>query len=288
MAWMQILISLVQLNFAQEIHGHRGARAIYPENTLAAFEYALLFGADYIEVDTHMTKDEVIVIHHDPSVNKDICQSEDGSSINKKILIVKTELADLQRFDCGTKTLPAFPRQISMPGAKIPTLQEVMLLFRVHALINPLLRLNIEIKYNDDSNYPDLKQYVDTVMNLVYDNGLENYVIYQSFSKDVVKYIRQREEAAIVYFLTANPFTNLISILRETGADGASIAHQIVSENTVNKIRNMGRKILSWTVNDKKDWQRLMSLRVDGIITDDPEGLYKYKKEVSQSAHLYP
>lgn len=278
MAWMQILIAL---SFSQTIHGHRGARAQYPENTLPAFDYALENGADFIELDTQMTKDGHIVVHHDPSINKEQCLYENGDAIRKEILIYETNLQDLQTYDCGSLGSRDFPEQRKLPGTKIPTLAEVIVNFKSHLPNNPNLKINIEIKYEENGKYPDLPMYVLEVMNVVRDYEVEDYVIYQSFSKDAVKLVKDMDELATTFFLFSNPFTNYQAILKETNADGVSVHYARVNASLVKKVRGLGKKILSWTVNDEKKWRKLIDLKIDGIITDDPEGLYRFKKEVS-------
>ncbi|MCB0347425.1 MAG: hypothetical protein KDD37_01245 [Bdellovibrionales bacterium] len=283
MAWMQVLMLL---SFSLEIHGHRGARARYPENTLPAFNYALLNGADYVELDTHMTKDGYIVVNHDLSVNKKLCLTEAGETIRKSITILNTDLKDLQTYDCGSVRSRDFPNQLQVPGTKIPSLAEVIVLFKSHLVVNPNLKLNIEIKYEDSPDYPDMSFYVGEIVNLVRGFEIEDNVIYQSFSKDVVSKVKEIDPSSTVYFLFSSVFTNYEAVLKETNADGISAAYKTVNQKMVNKVRDLGKKILSWTVNDKKQWKKLIELGIDGIITDDPEELFKYRKEVSES-HLF-
>ena len=62
-----------------EVHGHRGAMAVRPENTLPSFQEAIRAGADFIELDVYATRDDVLVVAHDPEINMAICQGEAGS-----------------------------------------------------------------------------------------------------------------------------------------------------------------------------------------------------------------
>ena len=55
------------------VHGHRGARGVRPENTLPAFEYAIEAGVDVLELDMAVTKDDVIVVSHDPVLEPELC-----------------------------------------------------------------------------------------------------------------------------------------------------------------------------------------------------------------------
>ena len=90
-----------------EVHGHRGARAMMPENSLPAFEYAIGLGVDVLELDVAVTKDDVLVVSHDPEMNSSYCVGPEGSPR----LIREMTYAQVQLWDCGAKTNPEFPKQ---------------------------------------------------------------------------------------------------------------------------------------------------------------------------------
>src|SRR3954470_17149230 len=85
------------------VHGHRGARAMRPENTLPAFEYAIGVGVDVLELDMAVTRDDVLVVSHDPLVNATICT---GPGVSRPIR--QLTLAELRKVDCGSKKNPLF------------------------------------------------------------------------------------------------------------------------------------------------------------------------------------
>ena len=91
-----------------------------PENTLAAFEYALDAGVDALEMDVAVTKDDVPVISHDPTLNPEICRSTVGKVIRQ------LTFDELRNWDCGSLINPHFPKQQAVPGARIPALEEVL------------------------------------------------------------------------------------------------------------------------------------------------------------------
>lgn len=99
------------------VHGHRGARAVLPENTLPAFEHAVAAGADVLELDLAVTRDDVLVVSHDPMVNHVICKGPQPDAVIRRLT-----LAELKEYDCGSLANPAFPRQKALPGTRIPTL----------------------------------------------------------------------------------------------------------------------------------------------------------------------
>jgi glycerophosphoryl diester phosphodiesterase len=105
------------------VHGHRGARAVRPENTLAAFEYAIEAGADFLELDLAVTRDNALVVSHDPAPNAAICSGPGPARPIREMT-----LAEVRQWDCGTKRNPAYPKQQPAAGARIPALDEVLAL----------------------------------------------------------------------------------------------------------------------------------------------------------------
>ena len=130
-----------------EVQGHRGARSVLPENTLAAFEYAMQVGVDTLEFDLGVTADEVVVVSHDQKINQTICQYLDGSQIEHSKWLHEMTLDEVKAIDCGAKPNPRFPLQKLLPQSQIPTLDEVFKLVRDSSLANAQSMLfNIETK----------------------------------------------------------------------------------------------------------------------------------------------
>lgn len=134
-----------------DVQGHRGARAVRPENTLPAFEYALASPAvSTLELDTGVSADGHLVVLHDRTINGSHCEDTAPATpgdpefpyVGK--LVHDLTLAQLKTLDCGSRTLPQFPRQVPVPGARIPTLTEVFDL--VAASGRDDIGMNIETK----------------------------------------------------------------------------------------------------------------------------------------------
>src|SRR5262245_66006281 len=100
-----------------EVHGHRGARAVVPENTMPAFEYAIAQGVDVLELDLGITKDGVVVVSHDSVLKAPVCTGPKPEAV-----IWQSTLAELRQWDCGAVRNPQFARQQPVPGTRIPTL----------------------------------------------------------------------------------------------------------------------------------------------------------------------
>src|SRR5947209_8712128 len=102
------------------VHGHRGARAMRPENTIPAFQYAIENGVDALELDMAVTKDNVLMVSHDPVLHPPVCSGPKPSAV-----IHELTLAEVRKWDCGAVQNPLFPKQQAIPGTRMPTLDEV-------------------------------------------------------------------------------------------------------------------------------------------------------------------
>jgi glycerophosphoryl diester phosphodiesterase len=107
------------------VHGHRGARARRPENTLPAFEYAIGQGVDVLEMDMAVTKDNVIVVSHDPLLHGPVCSRPAGVDAKASVPIRTLTLAQVREWDCGAVRNPLFATQETAPGTRMPTLDDV-------------------------------------------------------------------------------------------------------------------------------------------------------------------
>jgi glycerophosphoryl diester phosphodiesterase len=134
-----------------DIQGHRGARSVRPENTLAAFRYSLANpDVSTLELDTGVTQDNKLVVIHDRTINGSHCADTAPVSpgdpefpyVGKRIRDLT--LAQIKTIDCGSKTLPEFPKQQAAPGERIPTLSEVFDLVKASGRKD--IRFNIETK----------------------------------------------------------------------------------------------------------------------------------------------
>ena len=83
--------------------GHRGCRGVYPENTIEGLKKAIQYGADGIEWDVVINKDDEIIISHEPYIDTTYCQLKDGVDDPKKNNIYKMSTGEIKAFDCGSK-----------------------------------------------------------------------------------------------------------------------------------------------------------------------------------------
>src|SRR5688572_24541331 len=96
-----LVLSLAACAARFDVQGHRGARGLAPENTLPAFERALALGVDTLELDVGVTRDGVVVVGHDPSLNPDIVRGPDGAWLERRPAINSLSFEELLRFDVG-------------------------------------------------------------------------------------------------------------------------------------------------------------------------------------------
>ncbi|HLL65783.1 MAG TPA: glycerophosphodiester phosphodiesterase family protein [Micromonosporaceae bacterium] len=134
-----------------DIQGHRGARAVRPENTLAGFRHALVNpDVSTLELDTGVSEDGHLVVLHDRTVNGSHCVdtapvvADDPEYPYVGKLVRDLTLGQLKTLDCGVRTLPDFPRQQAVPGERVPTLIEVFDLVKASGRTD--VGLNIETK----------------------------------------------------------------------------------------------------------------------------------------------
>jgi glycerophosphoryl diester phosphodiesterase len=243
-----------------------------PENTLAGFEYAIAVGADALEMDVAVTRDDVVVVSHDPKLNRRICQSPDPARAIRDLTLFEVE-----RWDCGALRNPRFRNQTPIPGARVPTLDQVLdLADRGHFLFN------IEIKSFPDrpALAPPPERFADLVCQAIRRHKLQRRVIVQSFDFRVLHAMRRRAPEIRLGALYAGRPKGFLAIAHETRAEIVAPYHVLASARQVRKAHAAGLEVVVWTANRPRDWKRLVSAQVDGIITDNPQALVAYLKEI--------
>jgi len=251
------------------VHGHRGARARRPENTLPAFRYAIAEGVDFVELDVAVTRDNVAVVSHDPTIDAAIC-----SGPKTGIPIRMLSLAELREYDCGAKQNPLFPGQVPVPGTHIPTLDEVFDLSRGNTV-----QFNVETKIFADRPEltPGPEAFTGLILDLIRKHGLEKRVILQSFDPRPLR-VMKKLDPAIPRSALFEVDRDWPEAMREFDATLLSPLYTLVAKERVDWAHWAGLKVMTWTVNDSEDWSRLIDAGVDAIISDDPASLIAWLK----------
>ena len=126
-----LLLGLCLQAQAFDLQGHRGARGLAPENTMAGFERTLAIGVNTLETDIAISRDGVLLISHDPALNPDITRGPDGQFLSARGPVIwLTDFAELQRHDVGrlkpgTRYAEQYPAQQPSNGARLPKARAV-------------------------------------------------------------------------------------------------------------------------------------------------------------------
>lgn len=246
------------------VHGHRGARAVRTENTMPAFEYALEVGVDVLELDLAVTRDNVLVVSHDP-VLPAFCAGGSGTRVIREMTF-----AELQAWDCGAKTNPAYPKQKAFPGTRVPKLDEVLALAP-----RGKFEFNIETKIFRDKPEltPSPEEFARLLVEAVRRRHLESRVIIQSFDfrtlEASAKMAPEIRRSALFERLPAD----FVSRVKRIPASIVSAHYSQVTAKNTAEAHTAGLQVVPWTANQDKDWAGLAAAKVDAIISDDPAAL---------------
>lgn len=274
------LASVVAMTLMAEprilVHGHRGARAMRPENTLPAFEYAIGQGVDVLELDMAVTLDGVVVISHDPHLSRTICQGPEGG----ETAIHKLTFEQVRQWDCGTLQNPSFPKQKPIPGTKMPTLDEV---FDLAATSNVQFNIETKIDPKTPDLAPDPATFARLVVELVHKHAMEKRIMVQSFDFRTLKVVRKLAPELRLSALYEGAPRSFVEIAREAGSDKRSAEivsphFSLVTAEEVQTAHRAGVQVVPWTANTPALWRKLVDAGVDGIISDDPAELIAWMK----------
>ena len=281
-----------------DLQGHRGARGLAPENTLAAFDTALAVGVTTLELDIAISADKVAVISHEQALYEAFTRDAQGQWLATRGPLIKNlSVAQLQTYDVGRLNPNApyakpFAGQQPSDGERIPTL--AALFERVKALGAQPVRFNIETKIfpdrPDDTVGPD--EFVDVVLATIRQAGMTGRVSLQSFDwRTLQRAQKLAPEIPTVYLSFENQrFSNLVDGSWSAGlkkADFSSVPHMVkaaggrvwspnfnnLSQPDLKTAQSLGLQVIPWTVNGPDDMDRLLQWGVDGLITDFPDRL---------------
>jgi len=239
-----------------------------PENTLPAFEYAISVGADVLELDVAVTRDDVVVVSHDAKFNPAICTSP-----TRLRAIRELTFSELAQWDCGTLGNRRFPKQTPVQGARIPALDQVLALADRGSF-----QFNIEIKSFPDRPRltPPPERLAELVWQVIRQRRLERRVIVQSFDFRTLHAMRSLAPEIRIAALYVGAPRSFVSIARRAGAQIVAPYHALVTPRKVRAAHASGLEVIPWTPNRPRDWKRLIAAGVDAMITDDPGALLAY------------
>jgi glycerophosphoryl diester phosphodiesterase len=288
---------------AFDLQGHRGARGLLPENSLAAFSRALAIGVTTLELDTVITKDGVVVISHDARLNPDITRTAEGMWIAAPTLPINTlTYADLARYDVGmirpqSEYAARFPLQESRPGTRIPRLAELFQM--VHDQGATAVRFNIETKITpvEPGLTPTPEVFAHALIAEIRRAGVTARTTIQSFDWRTLAVVQREAPEIPTAYLTAqqswmdnigahraepSPWTGKVtyavhrSVPKMVKAAGGAIWSPYsgdVTQASLREAQTMGLRVIPWTVNSRPEMEQLIDWGVDGLISDYPDVL---------------
>lgn len=284
-----------------DLQGHRGARGLAPENTLAAFAKALEIGVTTLETDLAVTSDGTLVLSHDPLLNPDIVRGPEGKWLSAPGPAINSlTLAEVKRFDIGrldpsSKYAQAFPDQKPADGERFPTLAE---LFELVEQSGKPVQFNIETKLSPDApaHSPDADTFARLAVEAIREAELGRRATIQSFdwrsllaAKKLApeietvcltydKTLQDRSEGGArrpsAWLAGLDPAEHGGSVPRLVAAAGCgtwSPAFRELSATAVTEAHTLGLKVVPWTVNARDDIVRVIDMQADGLITDYPD-----------------
>ena len=268
-----------------DLQGHRGARGLAPESTIASFDAAIAHGVTGIEFDVRLTGDGEVVVWHDPTLEAAKCVFE-GEDLTEA-LVADLTLAQLRNVDVGSRTLAAYPQQVAAPGSRILTLAE---LFDRYAAAHPTLWWTVEVKVDptDPREVATREELTRRVIDAIKDAGVEGRSFVHSFDWAVLELARDIDQSLILSALMVpgmpvedvRPWTGSLDPadfpdeVAAAAALGASVFSPYwtwCTPDNVARAHELGLAVLPWTVNEVADLEAMKAAGVDGLVTDYPD-----------------
>jgi glycerophosphoryl diester phosphodiesterase len=260
------------------IQGHRGARGLLPENTIESCCRAVALGVDGLEIDVVVSRDNQLVVAHDPWMLPLFCSFPDGKPLNTEgVLLKNLTVSEIQKYDCGSRGNPRFPNQEKIKCFK-PTFYE--LVNAVHSFCEssnlPKPFWNIEAKSHPKwygRLVPPPPIFARLLNHEIKKVGLDmtNSFYFSSFDPNILRVLKKQTPTVKLAFLTENRLSFKQNI-KNLGFKPAiySPYFKFLNKKTIEIAHRSGVKIITWTVNEEKTADILRGWQVDGVITDFP------------------
>jgi glycerophosphoryl diester phosphodiesterase len=271
-----------------DLQGHRGARGLLPENTIPAFIEAINIGVNTLELDVVVSKDSQLVLSHEPFFSSKICLDEASKPITeadeKKYNIFQYTVAQIRAFDCGSIGNSRFPEQKKIKIGK-PTLTEMVQAVEAYLKNKKLKKVlyNIETKSSPDGDsifHPKPNVFAQLLYENLKSLNVLDRVYIQSFDVRTLQafHILAPEVPLVLLIENTKTFEQNIEILGFMPAV-YSPNYLLVNADLVKKVHEKNIRLIPWTVNETKDMKDMLSLGVDGLITDYPNRFQSIRKE---------
>ena len=254
-----------------EYYGHRGARGLFPENSILSFKKALEYPITGIEWDVVVNKDNELVISHEPYFKTSICQSNliDDDEL-KTYNIYQMSQQEIEGIDCGIKKTKSFPEQQKISTSK-PTFKQVQqeIKFGNRTIL-------FEIK-SEEKEYgisqPSPQKFAALILEEIKASGLRENIILMSFDATILNEIYAKDPSFRLIYLTYKPLVSINKFLSVCTFKPYALGmfYRTISRKKIHALHKKEIKSFAWTVNNKKQAAGLIKIGVDGIITDYPD-----------------
>jgi glycerophosphoryl diester phosphodiesterase len=237
------------------IIGHRGASAVAPENTVAAFREAIAVGADGIEFDVRLTRDGVPVVIHDSSLRR-------TAGMNRRVADLSWQ--QISKVDVGSWFRPG-----SLTNETVPGLRELFDLFQSNNA-----SLYLEMKCDSPAEYRPL---AEACCRLINEYSFKERVIVECFELPALKVLKEIDSDIKTAALFDRVLTDQSVVTRATeiGAMAVALHHRLARRALVERSKEAGFHVAVWTVDDPAWVQRARAIGIDALITNDPARMIK-------------
>lgn len=276
------------------IVGHRGARGLFPENSMVGFENILKMGVTLIELDVVFSKDKTPIITHDHTINPSTSRDVDGEFVNENIKVSSLTVEQIKNYEIGRLDLDSdygrrFPEQAQLDGIYMPTLQE--LFEKMQQPEFEQMRLMVEIKSEPNYLSQDRENIASLVIKQIREANLSNKVLLHSFDWLLLSEFKKKDPKITTSFLTKKGYQNESenyypsqvfmqdaagysnSVPEKISALGGSVWCPYFKDITRDRLlsaRENNLIVVAWTLNELDDIDAMIELGVDAIVTDYP------------------
>ena len=287
-----------------QIYAHRAGRGLMPEQTLPAYVAALRLGVDYVDMDIGMTKDGVLVITHNLTLNPDLTRDQSGRWVTDHIPVKTLTLQELQKYDVGrlkpgTQYASYFPHQRPNDHTPIPTLREIVRL--VKKIAGDKVGFQIEIK--NDPTQPELtaspKDFAQALYQLIMQEGIGDRTEIQAFDWRCLVELNKLDRNIKTAYLSDHTTEvmddtekgtwtagllpkdhaySLPKMVKHLGGNCWEPFAMDLTKSDLDEAHRLGLKVVAWgwpeqegTEFNYEQNEQLLDWGVDGIITDRPD-----------------
>lgn len=284
-----------------DLQGHRGARGLLAENTLPSFALALQTGVSTLELDVVVTRDDVLVISHDPALNPDITRVAQGHFLSSKgpdirqLTFEQLQSYDVGRINPASRYAQTFSTQKDQDGVRIPRLKDLFEMVKAQGHSQVKFAIETKITPQRPDQTPDPERFVQLLLQEIKEHGMSERVQILSFDWRTLQVVQKLAPGMPTVYITAQlPALDNLGIksgqpsawtagfqyaqhgsvpqmIKAAGGSHWSSFWRELDAQKVREAQSLGIKVLAWTVNDRQSMGQMLDLGVDGLVTDRPD-----------------